>query len=301
LEWAMEGPNDAVNDSALPPPDEAAGAVEVVAPVAVVAEPDPEPGPVTTQVVIRRTASPAWAVAAVFLGIVAAATFLIYTVVYSVPAKVIDAGGDAASAAIDEAGRLTDRLAGAFRPSVNVSTVVSSGIENVKQESKLVVMTAEVDVEIGKSSEKRVLWETLKLGDTTVRLRVRDNKVQYVVPLKEFGLDDVEYHPEQKCLVVTVPPPLLDTEMVEVQSNPDNIDAETEVGWGRLEMYSGAFLMDEAKRALRDAVLREGASPLLREKAKAEAESAMRTLLKDWVPNLREDVTMRVEFDSGPN
>lgn len=294
----MAEPNDAVNDPTLPEMTVAARAVEVATPTEVETGTAAEQGPVTTHVVIRRTASPAWAVAAVFLGIVAAVTFLIYTLVYSVPAKVIETGGNAAASAIEQAGLISDRLAAAFRPTVNVSTIVSSGIENVKQESKLVVMTAEVDVEIGKSSEKRILWESFKLGDTTVRLRVRDNKVQYVVPLKEFDMDDVAYNPEKQCLVIRVPAPRLDTEMVEVQSNPDKMDAETEVGWGRLEMFSGEFLMDEAKRALRDAVLREGAGPLLQEKAKTEAESAMRALLKDWVPNLREGVTMRVEFDS---
>ena len=251
--------------------------------------------PVTT-VVLRRAPSAAWAVAAVFVAMIGAATFLIYTVVYSVPAKVIETGASAASTAIEQAARIPDRLAAAFKPNVSVSTIVSSGIENVKHQSKLVVMTADVDVEIGKSSEKKVLWDYLKLGDTTVRLRVRDNKVQYVVPVQEFDKDDVTFRPEANCLLVKVPTPQLDSELVEVQSNPDSMDAETEVGWGRLDMFSGDFLLDEAKRELRDAVLREGANPLLQEKAKSEAETAVRGLLKDWLPNLREDVELKVEF-----
>ena len=250
----------------------------------------------TTQVVIRRTHSPAWAVAAVFVAAIVAATFLIYTVVYSVPAKVIETGGRTANAAIEQAVRLPERLAGAFKPNVIVKTLVSSGIENVKRESKLVVLTAEVDVEIDKSSEMRVLWDAFKLGDTTVRLRVRDNKVQYVVPLKDFGEEDIAFSAETNSLLVTVPAPRLDSELVEVQSNPDAIDAQTDVGWGRLLMYSGDALMDEAKRELRDAVLREGANPLLQEKARSGAESAVRDLLKAWLPELREDVELRVQF-----
>ena len=96
--------------------------------------------------------------------------------------------------------------------------------------------------------------------------------------------------------MVTIPAPHLDSELVEVQSNPDAIDAQTDVGWGRLELFSGDFLLDEAKRELREAVLREGANPLLQEKAKTEAETAVRGLLKDWLPNLREDVELKVEF-----
>ncbi len=269
---------------------------EIVEQPAVVAEPVREATPVTTHVVLRRAPSAAWAVAAVFVAMIGSATFIVYTIVYSVPAKVIETGGNTATAAIEQAARIPDRLAAAFKPNVSVNTIVSSGIENVKHQSKLVVMTADVDVEIGKSSEKRVLWDSLKLGDTTVRLRVRDNKVQYVVPVQEFDKDDVTYRPEANCLMVTIPAPQLDSELVEVQSNPDAMDAETDVGWGRLDMFSGDFLLDEAKRELREAVLREGANPLLQEKAKTEAESAVRGLLKDWLPNLREDVELKVEF-----
>ena len=256
----------------------------------------PETEAPTTHVVIRRSQSAAWAVAAVFVTAICAVTFLVYTVVYSVPAKVIETGGDAAGAVIEQAARIPDRLAAAFKPNISVTTLVSSAIEHVKRETKLVVMTAEVDVEIGKSSEMRVLWDEFKLGDTTVRLRVRDNKVQYFIPLEDFNEADVSFDPDTNSLRVTVPAPRLDSELVEVQSNPDAIDAQTDVGWGRLLMYSGDDLMEEAKRELRGAVLREGANPLLQEKAKTDAESAVRGLLKEWVPNLRDDVELRVEF-----
>lgn len=249
-----------------------------------------------THVVIRRAPNAAWAVAAVFLGAIAAATFLIYTVVYSLPAKVIETGGATATSALEEVARVPDRLAAAFKPNVSVSTIVSSGIENVKQDAKLVVLTTDVDVEIDKSSEKRVLWESLKLGDTTVRLRVRDNKVQYVVPLDAFDRDDVSFDLESNALLVTLPEPRVDTELVEVQSNPDAMDAQTQVGWGRLEMFSGEFLLDQAKRELRDAVLREGENPILRESARRAAENVVRDLLKDWLPSLRENVELQVTF-----
>ncbi|NUM52811.1 MAG: DUF4230 domain-containing protein [Candidatus Hydrogenedentes bacterium] len=265
------------------------------APAVPSAERPPEE-PVTTRVVIRRAPTAAWAVAAVFLGAIAAATFLIYTVMYSVPAKVIETGGAAATTAIEEMARVPDRLAAAFKPEVNVSTIVSSGIENVKHESKLVVLTTDVDVEIDKSSEKRVLWESFKLGDTTVRLRVRDNRVQYVIPLQAFDQDDVTFDPEDKSLCVTLPAPRVDPDVVEVQSNPDSIDTQTEVGWGRLQMFSGDFLLEEAKRELRDAVLREGANPILQDKARAAAERTVRELLKGWMPNLREDVELNIAF-----
>lgn len=248
------------------------------------------------RVVIRRPHATPWAVAAVFVTAILAATFLAYTVVYSVPAKVVDTGRETASAVAAQASLLPTRLAAAFKPNVNVSTLVSSGIEHVQGEAHLVVMTAEVDVEIDKSSEKRVLWDALKLGDTTVRLRVRDNKVQYVVPLHDFDSQHVEYSPEMNALLITVPAPNLDTNIVEVQSDPGAMDAQTDVGWGRLKMYSGEYLLEEAKRELRDAVLREGANPLLKEKAKTEAERAVRELFKDWIPNLRENVELKVQF-----
>jgi hypothetical protein len=98
-------------------------------------------------------------------------------------------------------------------------------------------MTSTVDAEVEKTSEKRILWDLLELGDTTVRIRVRDNKVQYYIPLEGFGESNVAFDPEARCLAFTLPEPVLDTEVVEVQSNPDLIDVQTEVGWGRLSMF----------------------------------------------------------------
>lgn len=258
-------------------------------------QPAPQPESVTP-IIIRRSSSTAWAVASVFVVAILAAAYIVYTVIYSLPAKVVETGGEAVNTTIAEASRIPERLAGAFKPAVNVNTVFSSAIKNARNQSKLVVMTAEVDVNIDKTSEKRVLWDALRLGDTTVRLRVRDNKVQYYIPMDQFTQEMLTYQPERNALVATVPTPRLDEEVVEVQSNPDRVEAETEVGWGRLEAYSGRHLLDEARRELRDAVLREGANPLLQEKARTEAEQAVRNLLNDLLPYLREGVTIDVQF-----
>jgi len=264
--------------------------VAEVLPAAVSSEQEPA---TVTHVVVRRRDSAAWAVASVFIVGILAAAYVIYSVVYSLSSDAIRTGGEVDRTVAQEASSVPERFANALRPNVNVNTVMSSAIENVKRDGKLVVMTAEVDVEINKVSEK-VIWEMLRLGDTTVRLRVRDNKVQYVVPMDGLTPDHVAFNPELNALVVTVPTPRLDETVVEVQSNPDFVEEQTELGWGRWS--SADFLMSEAKRELRDAVLREGANPLLREKAAKEGEAAIRNLFDGLRPHLRDGVTIQVQF-----
>ncbi|MDZ4860192.1 MAG: DUF4230 domain-containing protein [Candidatus Hydrogenedentes bacterium] len=246
-----------------------------------------------THVVVRRRDSAAWAVASVFIVAILAAAYVVYSVIYSLPSDAIKTGGEVAKTVAKEASSVPERLAAALRPNVNVTTLMASAIDNVKSDGKLVVMTADVDVEISKVSEK-VVWEMLRLGDTTVRLRVRDNKVQYFIPMDSFTEKNVTYNIESDALLVTVPAPELDRTIVDVQSDPDFIEAETSLGWGRWS--SGEFLMDAAQRELREAVLREGANSLLQEKARDEAEQAVRTLFDGLRPHLREGVSIQVQF-----
>lgn len=249
-----------------------------------------------TRVIIRRRASSGWAISVVFLAAIAAATFLAYNFFYRLPSQVVETGGQTVTETVEKIVAVPHRLAEAFRPNVNVQTIISNSVGAVKSGGKLVVMTASVDAEVGKTSEKKILWDLLELGDTTVRIRVRENKVQYYIPLEQFGESNMEYEPDSRCLVISLPEPILDTEVVEVQSNPEMIDVQTEVGWGRLSMFSGSFLVEEAKKELRGAVLQAGVNPLLQERAKRDAEAAISQLAAELVSSLREDVALSVRF-----
>lgn len=253
--------------------------------------------PEVTRIIIRKRAAAPWAVAAVFITAILVTGFLVYSVAYRLPHEAATVAVETVGKTVETVGALPAGIAAAFKPNVNVSTTIHRSIDELKQEAKLVVLTAGVDVEVSKTSEKRILWDYLQLGDTTVRLVVPDNKVQYYIPVAGLSHENFEYDAESGAVCLHLPEPVLDTEFVDVQSDPDLVQVETEVGWGRLDAYSGAYLEEEARKALRREVIEEGGSELLREKARKEAVSVVTAMLANLTAGLREDVAFRVEFD----
>jgi hypothetical protein len=271
--------------------------VESNPPVVVLEPENAAPQPTVTRVVIRRSSAP-WAVAAVFFAFIVCATIVVYSVLYRLPRAVVEEGAGTVNTTVEQIGALPERLAGALRPQVNIETIVSTAIGPLREEGKLVVMTTEVNVEVAKTSEKRILWDYLDLGDTTTRLRVRENRVQYYIPIDRLTIDNMEFDPVENCLVLRVPEPILDTELVDVQSDPGKMDVETDVGWARLQSFSGEYVENEARRELRGAVINEGRNPLLIDRARKEAEAAVLELFEVVKPALKDGVLFRVALDA---
>lgn len=171
-------------------------------------------------------------------------------------------------------------------------------VEEVDKEPKLVVLQTSITVFVSRRSEKRLFWELLDLGDTVVELRAEDNRVQYVVPLGDFGPEDVDYDAERRILTVYLPAPELDREMIAVQSDPDKLHLRTQVGWGRLRRGSGRELEREVRDALRRVVIRYGRSEHLRDSARVNAETVLRErVFAPLATALAErDVELRLEF-----
>ena len=184
----------------------------------------------------------------------------------------------------------------AVRPTVNVSTIYNTAFEEISDTPKLVVWTGRVNAEIAKQSETRVLWGKLYLGTTVVRVRAADNRVQYIVPLDEIKPEDLIYEPKYHRLIVRIPAPELDTQVVEVQSDPAKLDIETANGWAKLDRFSGHFLREEAMADLRPAVVRQGRNPLLAYRARDKARTAVADFIRKAATPLDDDVLIHVEF-----
>ncbi|MBX7259152.1 MAG: DUF4230 domain-containing protein [Candidatus Hydrogenedentes bacterium] len=301
-----EGQENLQSDSGNTLPAEAPA--EVVVPVVVDETPQAtaEASQGTTVVVLKRSyGSPSCA--AVLIVAILAAAALAYVIFYRAPKELATGAKDLASSALtaaeNSAGKLADGLRGAFKTEVNYRTAFVGSIESARESGKLVVYTQSVTAVVEKTSEKKYAIKfigDIKLGDTVTSLRAQGNKVQYYIPLDTLDESDFSYDADAKCLTVFLPRPVLDTEMVEVQSNPELIEIRTDVGWGRLGSYSGAFLEEQAKKELRDAVLKEGSKPMLREKADTEGESLVRTkLFAPLVQTLADGVTMKVVYREG--
>lgn len=191
-------------------------------------------------------------------------------------------------------------IVSAFKPEVRISchTAISTSIDKMKRTGKLVVLQSELSAEVTKESSKvvEVLGHPLDLGTTTVQLRCSGNKIQYFVPLERITSDTFSYNAASKRLVVTVPAPILDTGIVEIQSDPTKIEIQTRVGWGRLDSKSGQALRKLAQMELRSAIIAEGRSSVHLDAAKQEAQHQLQKILAPLASQLCDDVQLVVAF-----
>jgi hypothetical protein len=192
------------------------------------------------------------------------------------------------------AAKVTAGIAQAFQPKVNASTVINTTLTRMANQSKLVVLSTFINVDITKANEKEI-WG-VSLGTTKVILRALDNRVQYYVPLTNITKSDFKYDHVHKRLTVRVPSPMLDADLVEVQSDPSKIEFRTDVGWARFNTRSGQFLREQAQRDLRPAILREANNSLYIDKAKMNARENLKKILEPLSAQLKDDVELEVEF-----
>jgi hypothetical protein len=196
-----------------------------------------------------------------------------------------------------------DAFLGAFKPTVNSVTVIESAITSIKggaANGKIQVLTATLDARVEKRKETRILWEELYLGTTTVELRALDNRVQYLLPISGLAASDFHYDAPVRVLRVTVPPPVLDEELVDVQSDPAKIIVKVDAGWASLKSVEGKKLAEEAKAELRGCVIARGKEPFVRDAARESAREVLSTLIQaQLMSSLGDGVRVQVDFKDG--
>ncbi|HEX7860926.1 MAG TPA: DUF4230 domain-containing protein [Verrucomicrobiae bacterium] len=205
-------------------------------------------------------------------------------------------GGFIFKTCVDQPRRMAETIANATRPQVNISTVIQTSLERLREESKLVVYTADVSVMVTKVSDKKLLGGKVDLGTTTVRVRAAGNKAQVVIPLNDLQESDIKYNESKNQFVVTLPTPHVDETLVEVQTNPTFYEVETDVGWARLDKFSGETLREEAKRELRGAVIEEASHPRIIDAAKQSGREQIGALLEAVIKPMSPEATVAVEF-----
>jgi hypothetical protein len=197
---------------------------------------------------------------------------------------------------IDQPARLAESVARAAQSQVIINTVIQTSLERLRDESKLVVHTAEIAVMITKFSEKKVLYGKIDLGTTTVRLRASGNKAQLVIPLKDLSEGDFQFNEAENKLTITLPSPRVDETLVEVQTDPAFYEIETNLGWARLDGFSGDFLREQARRELRPAVLIEAGNAHNIKLAELSGREKVTALMEAVIKPIRPDTTIAVEF-----
>lgn len=183
------------------------------------------------------------------------------------------------------ANRFINRATKALQPSYTTTTVINTSVSKLRQEAKLVVLSADVTAEVTRTSSK-ILFERLDFGDTVTTVRTKGNRAQYYIDLNGIKESDFFIRGDGKSLIVTVPQPRVDETIVEVQSDPSKIEVQTTVGWLRSDKRSGELTRTEAKQALRDAVIAEAKSQIYVDLARKNAEDKVIAVLNPLVKQL---------------
>jgi hypothetical protein len=183
------------------------------------------------------------------------------------------------------ANRFITRATKSLQPSYTSTTVISTSVSKLRQEAKLVVLSADVTVEVTRTSSK-ILFERLDFGDTVATVRTKGNRAQYYIDLNGIKESDFYIRGDGKSLIVTVPEPRVDETIVEVQSDPSKIEVQTSVGWLRSDKRSGELARAEAKKALRDAVISEAKSQIYVDLARKNAQEKVTAVLNPLVKQL---------------
>src|SRR5688572_5891193 len=100
------------------------------------------------------------------------------------------------------ANRFITRATKSLQPSYTSTTVINTSVSKLRQEAKLVVLSADVTVEVTRTSSK-ILFERLDFGDTVATVRTKGNRAQYYIDLNGIKESDFYIRGDGKSLIVT--------------------------------------------------------------------------------------------------
>lgn len=190
---------------------------------------------------------------------------------------------------------VSDTVKSILETKVSIQYSIMNAIGEIKKESKIVVLSAEISAEAKASSEKSKFF--INLGTTTVEIKADGNKVQYILPTEVITKNSFFYDEKTGALIVKLPRPILDESIVEVQSNPEKIEVKKDIGWARLSSFSGAYLETELKKNLRNSVIQAGNHELLLERAKKNAEEVVLKMLKEILQKEKLTIPTQIYFN----
>ena len=181
--------------------------------------------------------------------------------------------------------RIFNRATKSLAPTYINNTAIQTSVTRLRQEAKFVVLSADVTVEVTRSSSK-ILFDRVDFGDTVTTVRAKGNRAQYFVDLNGIKESDFRLSNGGKSLVITVPQPRVDESIIEVQSDPNQIEVQTKVGWLRTDKRSGEITRTEAKQALREAVVAEAKSQIYLDIARKNAQDKVTGLIDPLVKQM---------------
>jgi hypothetical protein len=186
---------------------------------------------------------------------------------------------------------LAQAAAEAVRPKVSIQQVVATSVGEVRQENKLVVMTAAISTDVTRQ-EAITSWG-MYWGTNVARVAVKDARVQWVIDCNKMQPSDYSYNEGTKVLSVNFPRPHVDASMVAI--DPGRVlTLDLRGGWARFDKDE---TRDHALAEMRPTIIAQASALHLRECAEGRGMEATTKLLQPLAATLsRDGVTVRVAW-----
>ncbi len=190
-------------------------------------------------------------------------------------------------------------IAGAFLPQVTVRDAIVYAVRGLDPKFELKVGEREVDAIVERTRE--TTWVGIPVGTTVTRVKVMGNRVQYIVPLEAVSKEESwEFVGTEQggALLVHLPAPVVDSNMVSVQTDPKRIEAEVDDQWlANVFVWQGDGV-DEAKHAIREKVVEQASASAFVREVQSEAAPKIEALLQAALQNsLRSGVQVKVVWE----
>lgn len=191
-----------------------------------------------------------------------------------------------------------DALNACLKTEIKAENIYSQMLGDIDRTRKLVVFTQNIDVELDKEHNKRILSDWLPAGSAKVNMKVMGNKVQFFVPVDEINIDDFYYDPVHNELNIVCPPVEVDSDMVVVQSNPEKIKIKESGSWVPFIGPDVKELTRKAKMELKNEVLLAANNELVWLAARAEAKKALQQFFILLQRSLKEKIRIKIQLQS---
>ncbi len=184
----------------------------------------------------------------------------------------------------------------AFKPGVSIQDTITLALGELDPKLELKVGERAVDVEVERSAETR--WFGVEIGKTVTRVRILDNRVQYIVPLADLAFDrDWEFVGTDAggALLVHLPSPLVDPAMISVQTDPTKIAVEVDDQWLNNVFFWQPDGQDDARHLIRDAAAKQAGARAFILEVETDAAPRIEALLQSALQaSLRNGVKVKV-------
>ena len=180
-----------------------------------------------------------------------------------------------------------------------ITSTLTSALGDLQPQGGLLVGWREIDtlVKFDRETTFGPFGYNIPVGSVHIVLDVPSNRAQYIIPSN--GPNDEHWNAEaisESVIMLTLPAPIVNKEVVEVQSDPGKIKVYIDNDWMEHLIPSGGDI-DQAKKLLRQAVIETAQTKPALAEVRIEARQVARKFFSElFTRSLGRPVTVIVQF-----